>query len=140
MLPRQLGGVLQNSSRQTVQQSNNHGVENMLQEFKDFALKGNVIDLAVAVIMATTFGGVIKSMVNDVLMPIIGIIAGKPSFDDIKISSIEIGKFLTEVVNFLIVAAALFLLIKALNAMMKTAMKGSDEEAMKDGLKDAMKE
>jgi len=112
----------------------------MLQEFKDFALKGNVIDLAVAVIMATTFGGVIKSMVNDVLMPIIGIIAGKPSFDDIKISSIEIGKFLTEVVNFLIVAAALFLLIKALNAMMKTAMKGSDEEAMKDGLKDAMKE
>jgi len=99
----------------------------MLQEFKDFALKGNVIDLAVAVIMATTFGGVIKSMVNDVLMPIIGIIAGKPSFDDIKISSIEIGKFLTEVVNFLIVAAALFLLIKALNAMMKTAMKGSDE-------------
>ena len=112
----------------------------MLQEFKDFALKGNVIDLAVAVIMATTFGGVIKSMVNDVLMPIIGIIAGKPSFDDSKISSIEIGKFLTEVVNFLIVAAVLFLLIKALNAMMKTAMKGSDEEAMKDGLKDALKE
>ena len=48
--------------------------------------------------------------------------------------------FLTEVVNFLILAAALFLLIKALNAMMKSAMKGGDEEAMKDGIKDALKE
>ena len=80
----------------------------MLKEFKDFAFKGNVIELAVAVIMAIAFGAVVKSMVKDVLMPIIAMIAGKPNFDDIKLGAIELGKFLTEVVNFLIVAVVLF--------------------------------
>ena len=112
----------------------------MLKEFKDFAFKGNVIELAVAVIMAIAFGAVVKSMVKDVLMPIIAMIAGKPNFDDIKLGAIELGKFLTEVVNFLIVAVVLFFVIKAVSAAMKTALSGGDEESMKEGLKDAMKE
>lgn len=113
----------------------------MLKEFKEFAFKGNVLDLAVAVIMATTFGGVVKSAIADVLMPIIGLIFGKPNFNDIKIGeSIEIGKFLTEFVNFAIIAFVLFLIIKAATKAMGSDLKGGDEEAMKDGLKDAMKE
>ena len=113
----------------------------MLKEFRDFAMKGNVLDLAIGVIMATTFGGVIKSAINDVLMPIIGLIVGKPNFDDIKIGEhVEIGKFITEFVNFLIVAFVLFLIIKAANKAMGGAMKGEVNEEMKDGLKDAMKD
>lgn len=113
----------------------------MLQEFRDFALKGNVLDLAVAVIMATTFGAVIKAAIQDVLMPIIGLIVGKPNFDDIKIGEhIEIGKFLTEAVNFLIIAAVLFLVVKAASKAMGGSMGHSnhDEETVKENLKDAM--
>jgi len=113
----------------------------MLKEFRDFAFRGNVLDLAVAVIMATTFGGVVKSAITDVLMPIIGLIVGKPNFDDIKIGEhVEVGKFITEFVNFLIVAFVLFLIIKAATKAMGGAMKGEVNDEMKDGLKDAMKE
>lgn len=113
----------------------------MLKEFRDFAFKGNVLDLAVAVVMATTFAGVVKSAINDVLMPVIGLIVGKPNFDDVKIGEhIEVGKFITEFVNFIIVAFVLFLIIKAANKAMGGAMKGEVNEEVKDGLKDAMKE
>ncbi len=114
----------------------------MLQEFRDFALKGNVLDLAIGVIMATTFGAVVKAAIEDVLMPIIGLIFGKPNFNDIKIGEhIEIGKFLTEAVNFIIIAAVLFMIVKAANkAMGKTAVGGGahDHEAMKESIKDSM--
>ena len=114
----------------------------MLKEFRDFAFKGNVLDLAIAVIMATTFAGVVQSAIKDVLMPIIGMIFGKPNFDDIKIGeSIEIGKFLTQFVNFVIVAFVLYLIIKAANKAMGSSLRGEGgDEEMKDGLKDAMKE
>ncbi len=113
----------------------------MLKEFRDFAMKGNVLDLAIGVIMATTFGGVVKSAIGDVLMPIVGLIFNKPNFNDIKIGeSIEIGKFITEFVNFLIIAFVLFMIVKAANKAMGGAMKGEVSDEMKDGLKDAMKE
>ncbi len=113
----------------------------MLKEFREFAFKGNVLDLAVAVIMATTFGAVIKAAISDVLMPIIGLIFGKPNFDDIKIGEhVEIGKFITEFVNFLIIAFVLFLIIKAANKAMGGGTHGEVNDEMKDGLKDAMKE
>ena len=112
----------------------------MLKEFRDFAFKGNVLDLAVAVIMATAFSGVVKSAIGDVIMPIIGMIVGKPNFDDIKLGSIEIGKFITEAVNFLIIAFVLFLIIKAANkAMGKVMSGGADEETIKENLKESMK-
>ena len=115
----------------------------MLKEFRDFALKGNVLDLAVAVIMATTFGAVVKAAIQDVLMPIIGLIVGKPNFDDIKLGEhIEIGKFLTEAVNFIIIAAVLFLIVKAATKAMGGAMGrgGVDDESVKENLKDSLKE
>jgi large conductance mechanosensitive channel len=115
----------------------------MLKEFRDFALKGNVLDLAIGVIMATTFGAVVKAAIEDVLMPIIGLIVGKPNFNDIKIGEhVEIGKFLTEAVNFIIIAFVLFLIVKAANQVMghAAAMGGHDEESMKEGIKDMMKE
>jgi large conductance mechanosensitive channel len=89
----------------------------MLEEFKKFILKGNVLDLAAAVVIGIAFKAVIDALVNYLLMPIVGIIGGKPTFDEyfvtINDSQIRWGSFLTEVVSFLIVAAALFAVIKS---------------------------
>lgn len=115
----------------------------MLKEFRDFALKGNVLDIAIGLIMALAFSSVVKSAIHDVLMPIIGLVFGKPNFDDIKIGeSIEIGKFLTEVVNFLIVAAVLFLIVKAVTTVLGSSMsrRGEDDETVRENLKESMKE
>ncbi len=109
----------------------------MLKEFKDFAMKGNVVDLAVGVIIGAAFGKIVDSLVNDIIMPIIGAIFGGLDFSNYFFglskavnSSVLIdakkqgavfayGNFLTVVVNFLIIAFVLFLVIKALNSMKK---------------------
>jgi len=89
----------------------------LLEEFKSFALKGNVIDLAIGVIIGGAFGKIVDSLVKSVIMPLIGIIM--PGTDDLKASfwefsgqKIEYGAFLAEVINFVIVAVALFIFIK----------------------------
>jgi large conductance mechanosensitive channel len=102
----------------------------MIKEFKDFALKGNVIDLAVGVIIAGAFGKIISSMVNDIFMPVIGIILGGINFTDLKYvispatadkaeAAIYYGSFIQSVVNFLIIAFALFIFVKMLATIKK---------------------
>ena len=90
----------------------------MIKEFKAFIMRGNIVDLAVAVVIGTAFGAVVKAFTEFVLMPIIGIFGGEPSFDKYLLtigkSEIRYGSFLTEVVNFVIIAFALFLVVKAL--------------------------
>ena len=106
----------------------------MLKEFKEFALKGNMVDLAIGVIIGAAFGGLVNSIVNDVLMPIIGLITGGIDFsnmfwqlagtpaanlDDARKAgaTIAYGHFITLAINFLIVAWVLFMVVKALNRM-----------------------
>ena len=102
----------------------------MLKEFKEFAFKGNVIDLAVAVIIGGAFGKIVSSLVNDVLMPAIGIILGGVSFADLKYvitpangdipeSAILYGSFIQSIVDFLIIAFSIFLFVKLLNSRKK---------------------
>ena len=90
----------------------------MLQEFKQFIMRGNILDLAVAVILGVAFGLVVSSFTDGVLMAFIAAIVGKPNFDDVTFEIgdgvIRIGTFLTSVVNFVIIAAVLFLLLKAI--------------------------
>lgn len=82
-------------------------------EFKAFALKGNMIDLAVAVIIGGAFGAVVNSLVKNIIMPIITYLPGLPEgYRGWAIGRIEIGVFIGELVNFLIVAAAIFILVK----------------------------
>ena len=101
-------------------------VRNLWSEFKTFAFKGNLIDLAVAVIVGAAFGKVVDSLVKHIFMPIFAIIIpGKAGYEDWKFgpagSPILIGKFLSEVVNFLVVALAVFIVIvKVLNWLMRT--------------------
>ena len=95
----------------------------MWQEFKDFAMKGNVMDLAVAVIIGGAFGKIITSLVGDVIMPLVGLLMGGVNFADLSIqigqAVIKYGAFLQNVVDFLIIAYVIFLIVKALNHMHK---------------------
>jgi large conductance mechanosensitive channel len=95
----------------------------MWQEFKDFAMKGSVMDLAVAVIIGGAFGKIITSLVGDIIMPIVGLMMGGVSFIDLQVqigkAVIKYGSFLQNVVDFLIIAWVIFLMVKALNRMQK---------------------
>jgi large conductance mechanosensitive channel len=93
----------------------------MLKEFKKFALRGNVVELAVAVILGLAFNLVVQSFVNDILMALIGAVFGEPNFAVLSVqvgdATIAYGAFINTVVNFLLVAFALFLVVKAMNRM-----------------------
>lgn len=112
-------------------------------EFKQFIAKGNVLDLAVAVVIGNAFNKIVTSLVNDVIMPIIGIIIGGIHFETIKItfkdSSILIGSFIQNVVDFLIVAFTIFVVIKAFNKITSLRKKDSKEEEKKGDKKEEKK-
>jgi large conductance mechanosensitive channel len=83
----------------------------MLKGFRDFIAKGNVLDLAVGVIIGAAFGAIVDSLVKDVITQLIGSIGGKPDFSAIKLGAVGIGNFLNAVVSFLFKAAALYFFI-----------------------------
>ena len=91
----------------------------MLEEFRKFIMRGNVIDLAVAVIIGASFGAIITSLVNDIIMPLVGVLMGGVDFSGLSITVgsavIAYGAFIQTVINFLIIASALFLVIQAMN-------------------------
>src|SRR5215207_4214126 len=93
----------------------------MLKEFKEFAIRGNVMDLAVAVIIGGAFGKIITSLVNDVLMPLVGLVLGGVNFSELTLTIgnavIAWGAFLQSVVDFVIIAFVVFLLVRALNRL-----------------------
>jgi large conductance mechanosensitive channel len=93
----------------------------MLKEFRDFAVKGNVIDLAVGIIIGAAFGKIVGSLVEDVVMPVIGVLMGGLDFSTLAVkigsATLKYGKFLQTCLDFLIIAWAIFLLIKLVNRM-----------------------
>ena len=108
----------------------------MLKEFKEFAMRGNVVDMAVGIIIGGAFGKIVSSIVADVIMPPIGLLMGGVSFADLKFIlkepvldaagavttaavSINYGNFIQVTVDFLIIAMAIFMMIKAMNSMKK---------------------
>ena len=111
----------------------------MLKEFKEFAMRGNVLDLAIGLILGASFGKIVTSFVNDILMPPIGLLLGRISFNDLFIDlsgkgyatleaaksagapTVNYGMFLQNIIDFLIVAFAIFLLIKQVNRFRKPA-------------------
>ena len=95
----------------------------MLKEFKEFVMRGNVLDLAIAVIIGGAFGKIVGSLVNDILMPLIGALFGGGQFSEISsaVNGVDIfwGLFVQAIVDFLIVAFVIFLIVKAANSMKK---------------------
>lgn len=130
----------------------------MLKEFKEFIAKGNIMDLAVAVIIGGAFGKIITSLVDDLLMPIIGILLGgvnfsnlkyviTPAVDDTPESAILYGQFIQSFIDFIIIGFSLFIIIKAINKMKKpepveetTSEEPSNEEVLLKEIRDLLKE
>lgn len=95
----------------------------MWNEFKQFISRGNVLDLAVAVVMGTAFSAIVNSLVNDIIMPIVGVILGGLDFTGLAITvneaAILYGNFIQAIINFLIIAGAMFFVVKGANSVMK---------------------
>lgn len=101
-----------------------------IQEFKEFAMKGNVVDMAVGVVIGGAFGKIVSSLVGDIIMPIVGVLTGGVNFTDLKITlkeavgeipavTINYGSFIQVIIDFLIIAFCIFVVIKALNKLKK---------------------
>jgi large conductance mechanosensitive channel len=111
----------------------------VLQEFKEFALRGNVIDMAVGIIIGGAFGTIVQSLVKDVIMPPIGVLVGGIDFSSLRIVlregvadaepvAINIGVFLNNVISFVIVAIAVFMLVKGINTLRRRMERGIEPD------------
>lgn len=125
-------------------------MKTILQEFKDFIARGNVVDLAVGVIIGSAFGKIVTSLVNDILMPAIGIVLGGIDFTHsvwkIKDATIYYGNFIQNIIDFLIVAFCIFIFVKAINTLAKkkeekeeTTPTKSDEVILLEEIRDLLK-
>ena len=90
-----------------------------LKEFREFAIKGNVVDLAVGVIIGTAFGKIISSLVADIIMPVIGILVGGIHYEDLVIevgdAQVTYGKFIQNLIDFVVIALVIFVMVKVIN-------------------------
>jgi large conductance mechanosensitive channel len=129
----------------------------MLTEFKDFAMRGNVVDMAVGIVMGGAFGKIVSSFVADVLMPPIGILLGGVDFSDLVVTlksaadgaeavTLRYGAFIQTVVDFVIIAFAIFLVIKAMNTVTRKKEEApppppapSKEEQLLTEIRDALR-
>ena len=92
----------------------------MLKEFKEFIARGNVMDLAVGVIVGSAFTAIVKSLVSNIINPLIGIFAGKIDFSSIIFTVVRVGTFLNSVINFLIISFVIFVMVKFVNKFTKS--------------------
>jgi len=121
----------------------------VLREFKDFLMKGNIVDLAVAFVIGVAFAAVVNSLVNDLIMPLVAIVIGKPDFSDLTFTIndavFHYGAFITSVITFIAVAAAVFFIVvkpmQAVKARQAAAVEDvvSDEERRHQELLAALK-
>lgn len=129
----------------------------MMSEFKDFAMKGNVVDMAVGIVIGGAFGKIVSSFVADVLMPPIGLLLGNVDFSDLAVTLkaaaeggedvlLRYGVFIQTVVDFIIIAFAIFMVVKAMNAMKKKEEEApaappapSKEEVLLTEIRDALR-
>jgi large conductance mechanosensitive channel len=103
-------------------------MKNFIEEFKAFAIKGNVMDLAVAVVIGAAFGKIVSSLVDDIMMPSIGLM-GNIDFSTWAPAGVRVGMFINNIVNFLIIALSVFVAIKFLNKLtQKIVIKNDGQE------------
>jgi large conductance mechanosensitive channel len=129
----------------------------MMTEFRDFAMRGNVVDMAVGIVIGAAFGKIVSSFVNDVLMPPIGVLLGGADFRDLAVTlkeasgevaavTLNYGSFVQTVIDFIIIAFAIFMVIKAMNSLKKkkeaappAPPKQSAEEILLTEIRDLLK-
>lgn len=122
-------------------------MKKFFKEFKDFASRGNVIELAIAVVIGAAFGKIVASLVDDIIMPLVGIIVGK-NFADLTVelngSFIAYGRFIQSIIDFLIIALCVFTFTKVINKFKKKEekkeeVKKSDEVVLLEEIRDLLK-
>lgn len=99
----------------------------MLKEFKEFAMKGSVIDLAVGMVIGTAFSAIVKSLVTDVITPAIQPLIGKVDFNQLTWGTIKIGSFINAIISFIIMAFVIFMIVKVINKIKKEEEKKVEE-------------
>ena len=108
----------------------------MLKDFKDFLMKGNIVDLAVAFVIGLAFAAVVNSLVNDLIMPIIAMVIGKPDFSGLTFTIndavFRYGAFITQVITFVAIAAAVFFFVVKPMQIVRARVKKSAEEVVSD--------
>ena len=108
----------------------------MFKEFKEFALKGNIVDMAIGVIIGGAFQKIVSSLVNDIIMPLIAIFTGKVDFSDLFFtignSQIKYGSFITTIVDFLIIAFSIFIAIRSINKLNDKTKENVEKMAKKN--------
>jgi large conductance mechanosensitive channel len=109
----------------------------MLREFRDFLFRGNIVELAVAFVLGVAFGALIKSFVDNLLMPVVAMVIGKPDFRDLTFtindSVFRYGAFLTDAITFVAIAAAVFFfVVKPIHVLRKRRAAGAEEEGLPD--------
>lgn len=127
----------------------------MLKEFREFAMRGNVIDLAVAVVIGAAFTAIVTSLVDDIIMPLVGVLLGGVDFSSLAITvgnaSITYGNFIQAIINFLLIAFVLFLIVRSINQLQERLIKAeaeapvapeepSSEELLLTEIRDLLKE
>ena len=129
----------------------------MIKEFKEFISRGNVVDMAVGVIMGSAFGKIVTSLVNDIIMPLVGVLIGGIDFTSLSFkiqdASVKYGSFIQNVLDFLIVAICIFIFVKIINKLntidvlhkkkkeetKKEEVKKSNEEVLLEEIRDLLK-
>ena len=121
-------------------------MKKFLEEFKKFIAKGNVLDLAIAVVIGNAFNKIVSSLVDDVIMPLVGVIIGLIQFEGIKITvgnaSIMVGSFIQNIVDFLIIALTIFIVVKLFNKLSKKKEepKKPDDIKLLEEIRDLLKD
>lgn len=117
-------------------------MKSFIEEFKAFAMKGNVVDLAVAVVIGAAFGKIVSSLVDNIITPVMGLILGGIDFSGLAYvvgdAEITYGVFIQSIVDFLIVALVIFLAIKALNRLQRKENEKPEEEKIKEPSEDIL--
>lgn len=105
----------------------------LVKEFKEFAMRGNVMDMAVGVIIGGAFGKIVSSLVDDVIMPLIGVVTGGIDFSSLSVkvgeATLKYGSFIQNIIDFLIIAFCIFMMIKGMNALSKKKKEEAAPEA-----------
>ncbi|WAW14270.1 large conductance mechanosensitive channel protein MscL [Peptostreptococcus equinus] len=107
-------------------------MKGLFKEFKEFAMQGNVLDLAVGVVLGAAFGAIVKSLVDDIIMPLVGILLGGVNISQlsVKVGSavLKYGSFLQAIINFIIIAFSIFIFVKAINTAANKFRRKEEEQ------------
>jgi large conductance mechanosensitive channel len=130
------GALPEGKGERVMAGGSNEEKKGIIQEFKEFAFRGNVLDLAVAVVIGAAFNTIVQSFVNDIIMPLIGALFSTKGLEGLAVtvhgSNVTYGMFISAIVNFFLVALAIFILVKGINKLRAAQKQAEDEKTQQE--------